>query len=212
MGAGQGFGAAGMLGGPWGMIGMSLLPGLLGQLIQPGDNPRRMREQALAEFDPSKLSNNQDELFRNLMNGAGMNQARSEMIGSAQAGMGGIQRHLGQTGLGRSGVGTAALGAAAASPGINLGRLTAGAWGQAAQQAQGLAQQRAQTIMGGGMQQGLGGPLLGAGMSALLPLLFKLMQQKQDQNDKHQTSPIGGAQMPGAGGDWGQQWPAPRWP
>lgn len=204
--------AAGFFGGPWGMAASVLGPALLGHMFQPGDNSRRLRQQALAQFDPRSLSNDQDALFRTMMNGAGMNQARTEMIGSAQAGMGGIQRHLAQTGLGRSGVGTAALGAAHAAPGINIGRLTADAWGQAAQQAQGLAQSRASTIMGGGFQQGMGAPMLGAGMSAFLPFLFKLMQQKAGMGGMHQTSPIGEAQMPGAGGDWGQQWPMPRWP
>jgi hypothetical protein len=199
-----------MMGGPWGMFAMSMLPALLGQLM-PHDDPKRLRQMALDQFNPANISNDQQSLFTNMMNGAGMNQARSETIGSAQAGIGAIQRHLGQTGLGRSGVGTAALGAAAAAPGINLGRLTADAWGRASQQAQGLAQQRAGTIMGMPQQPNMAMPLMGAGLNSFMPFLFKLMQQKQGMGGMHQNSPIGEAQWPGAGGDWSQagQWPRP---
>lgn len=182
-GGGGGFGGAlgamgGFLGGPWGMGIAALLPGLLGTLAG-GDNPRKLRQQALSFFDPRNIDNEANQLFRTNLNSAGYNMARSELIGAGQAGQGALQRQLAQTGLNRSGVGASLSTAAGMAPGFQMGRLNASAWENAMRMAQQSAMSKAQTLMGMPMQRSMGLPLFAGGINALLPLIFQMMQQRQ---------------------------------
>ena len=185
-------GFGGFLGSPWGMLGSALLPGLLGSLV-PHDDPRKLRQQAMQLFDTSYLDNEANSIFHNTLGGAGFNQARSDIIGGAQAGQGQLNRLLAQTGLGHSGVGASISAAAGAAPGFAMGKLNAAAWENAMRQAFQNSQMKAQALMGMPMSQGKGMPLFAGGINALLPLLFKMMQDPNQRFNMGSGSQYGGS-------------------
>jgi len=174
--------AASWMGGPWGLAagaGLSLLPGLFGAAFGRGEDPRVLRQRALAELDPNVIEGNADSFFKQTLNSPAFNMARSQMIAGGQTAQGSISRHLAQTGLGRTGVGTAMLGAASAAPDIQMGQLTSQAWEMAMANAQGLARSRAGVYGSMPRQEGLGLPLTSAGLNAFLPFIFRMLQQQQ---------------------------------
>lgn len=173
-----GFGA--FMSNPWTMLGASMLPGILGSLV-PHDDPRKLRAQAMQLFDSSYLDNETNNIFNSTIGGAGFNRARSDIIGGAQAGEGALNRMLAQTGLGNSGVGGAIRAATAAAPGFQMGRLNAAAWENASRMAFQNSQMKAQALMGMPMSMGKGLPLFAGGINALLPLLFKMMQDPSNR-------------------------------
>jgi len=184
--------AASWMGGPWGLAagaGMSLLPGLFGALFGRGEDPRVLRQRALAELDPNVIEGNANRFFSQTLNSPAFNMARSQTIAGGQQAIGSISRHLAQTGLGRSGVGTAMLGAAAAAPDIQMGQLTSQAWEAAMGNAQGLARARAGVYGGMPRQEGLGLPLTSAGLNAFLPFIFRLLAQQQGLKDPSGANP-----------------------
>jgi hypothetical protein len=124
-------------------------------------------------MDPWNIRKQGQDEYTSILHSPGYSQARSETIGGGQNAINQMNTTIGQRGLGRSGVGLAMPAAVTAGVGANLGRLSAGAWDQAQQNARQMAYAKASTIAGMPVEPNYGANLFAGGLNALLPLLMK---------------------------------------
>lgn len=177
-GAQAGLTGLGMLGGPWGMAISTLAPMLLGMMGSHNDPAKRRYNQIRDIMSPWAIEKEGQDLFQNTLNSPGYNMARSDLLGAGNSAMGAVQRQLGQSGLTNSGVGLAAIGSAGAAPGRAQSQLTASAWDQAMQNAQGRAGQRAAALGGMPQEQNWVGNMSATSLNSLLPILMNMLNRR----------------------------------
>lgn len=161
------------------MLAMAFGPSLFGGALGRSDPNEKLRQQALALFNPKALQASTNQFYGQNVNSPAYSASQRGIIGTGQHLQNAVAASLASRGVAQSGIGAVMNPLAGSATGMGLSKLNASMWDMAGNQAQNSAQARAGILTGGPGPPNYTANLMAGGMNAIMPMLMEMMKQRR---------------------------------